>query len=316
MSKKKISHSAWKKYHECPKLYDLHYNELLRAEGNSSALAFGSAVDEALNVYLSDIKDPDIEERVIDKFQEHFGVDLCKELEYSNKDYDEDIFDEEQKARIAGADWNYKCWASLRVKGARLLEAYITTIGPQIEEVISVQREITGRPGVLDAILKLKGHGTVLIDNKTSARPYHASDTARSTQLALYAAAEGLTKVGFIVLNKQFVKQIKKVCQKCGFDGSTGKFKTCSNTVGGKRCHGAWNTEVQAYPFIQLLVDNIHDQTKGLVKESISSTEDAIDKGIFPRNLNACNKMYGKPCPMYNKCWFNSERGLTKKEKK
>jgi len=48
----KVSHSKINKYLTCPRLYHLHYDLRLRELQLSSALFFGSAVDEALNCFL------------------------------------------------------------------------------------------------------------------------------------------------------------------------------------------------------------------------------------------------------------------------
>lgn len=48
----KLSHSGRELYETCGYKFQLHYNQRLRSKNTSSALLFGSAFDEALNVLL------------------------------------------------------------------------------------------------------------------------------------------------------------------------------------------------------------------------------------------------------------------------
>ena len=50
-------------------------------------------------------------------------------------------------------------------------------------------------------------------------------------------------------------------------------------------------------------IDDVDKHVGNITHESISETEKLIETGIFPMNLNACGKIYGKPCPYINKCW-------------
>lgn len=306
----KISYSAWKKYHTCPKLYDYHYNHRLRPQGTTSALVFGSAIDEALNELLLNKKDP------LPVFQKNF--EFSEEITFDDRDLDSEIFTDEQWAKVAGESNAYKSWASLRIKGRMMLEAYVEQIYPLIEEVHSVQKELDGRPGVLDAIVTLKGIGKVLIDHKTSARPYKSDAVLSDTQLALYAHSEGVTKAGFIVMVKQIQKNRVKICKKCGFNGSYIRHKTCPETVNGNRCHGAWDEKVSPEATIQVIIDDVPEMNKILITSSIHETEQLIKEGRFPHNLGACGKIYGKPCAYIKKCWTNDDEGLivVKKEEK
>lgn len=317
---KKISYSAWKKYHTCPKYFDFHYNEKLRPIGTSSALVFGVAIDEALNALLLEKKDP------LPVFQEFFKFENMKDVVWDDRDFDAEILTTEQLHKLSIESDSYKSWASMRVKGRMMLEAYIEQIYPLIKEVHSVQKELDDRPGILDAIVTLEGMGKVLIDHKTSARPYKPTAVVSDTQLALYAASEGLTKAGFIVLVKQIQKNRVKICSKCSFDGSFTRHRTCPKTVDGIRCKGAWNETLAPEAQIQVIIDDIPPLNKELITTSIKDTEALIEASTirdsygkivetrFPRNLDACGKIYGKPCPYINKCWKNEENGLQRKE--
>ena len=310
---KKISYSAWKKYMTCPKLYDLHYNSELRQVGTSSALVFGSAIDAALNAALMKTEDP------IKAFHDAFKFENFKDVEWDRRDYDYDLFTFEQYQRIKGESQEYRAWASMRIKGRLMIEAYVDQILPKITKVYHVQKELIGRKGNIDAIVEFKGHGKVLVDHKTSARPYASDAVLTDPQLSLYAHSEGLTTAAFVVLIKEIQKNKVKTCVKCKFSSGHVRHKSCPEIFNGARCHGDFAETVNPAANIQLLIGKIPQISKDLVVESISETERAIDAKIFPRNLNSCGKMYGKPCPYINFCWNNDETMLqyTKsKEKK
>lgn len=301
---KKISYSAWKKYHTCPAYYDFHYHKRLRPIGTSSALVFGSAIDEALNQLLLHKKDP------IEVFKEEFSIEKMQGVVFDPRDFDKEIFTTEQLEKISGKDPDYQSWASLRIKGRMLLNAYIEQVHPLIKEVYYVQKEIEGRPGQLDAMLNIEGFGKVLVDHKTAARPYRSDAVVGDTQLALYAAHEGVTQAGFVVLLKEIQKNRVKICRKCGFNGSYTRHKTCPQVENGNRCHGTWDETIRPEASIQIIIDDIPDINKKLITESIDDTEKLIKAGHFPKNLSACGKIYGKPCPYINKCWKNDESML------
>jgi len=307
MTSKKISHSAWSKYLLCPKMYDLHYNKRIRPAGTSSALLFGLAIDEALNALLLDKGKP------LDVFRKNFP-EFQDDTSIHPADIDLNVLDLDQKKELRGKDEIFQAWACLRVKGRLLLEAYEEVFFPQIEEVISVQKNLADRPGVIDAVIRHKRHGVVLIDHKTASKPYTKDALRRSTQLSLYAADQKIEKAGFVVLLKNLPKA--KVCKTCGADGSGTRYKTCAEVTDGVRCRGAWDYTVDKKRAVQVLVADVPHGNGTLVQTSIREVEKAIRQGIYPRNLTSCNWVYGSPCPYIDYCWNGKTKGLVKKETK
>ena len=301
---KKISHSAWQKYLTCPKMYDYHYNQRLRPAGTSSALLFGTAIDEALNDLLLHDKDP------VPVFRKHFK-EFDDKVAIHNLDIDMNILTDDQKKELAPQDDIYKAWACLRVKGRVLLEAYQEYFLPEVEEVVDVQKKLTSRPGVIDAIVKLRGHGKVLIDHKTATRPYNKESVSVSTQLALYAGDQKISKAGYVVLLKNIPKA--KSCTNCGADGTGTRYKTCAQILEGKRCNGAWDYGVNKKRAIQTIISEVPGVNKDLFQDSIQQVEQMIDKKEFPRSLGSCQYIYGAPCPYINMCWKNDKTGLEEK---
>lgn len=114
----KLSHSAKDTFLQCPKKYDLHYNQKIRPTYEGSALFFGNAVDEALNVLLLAKKKRLTKEEtelaqkdVYEVFDEYFKekkiaremVDLRTDLRanYYKSDFDSDLLALEDEKTLA-----------------------------------------------------------------------------------------------------------------------------------------------------------------------------------------------------------------------
>lgn len=304
----KISHSAYKKYLTCPRLYKLHYVDKLRPIGTSSSLLFGSAIDEALNCLLLKTDDP------LEVFKREFTYEKCQGIQWHKDDLDTSIFSSDQLYKVLDTDYDYQCWASLRIKGRMLIEKYIEEILPRISKVHEVQRELEGRRGFVDVVAEFDGE-KVLIDHKTASRPYMYNATASDTQLCLYAHHLGLDKIGFIVLNKRINRNSVKICKKCKYNGTHVRHKTCPQEVDGKRCHGTWEETTAPEAKIQVIIDRVPEAYQSLTMQSIGEVEHGIQQKVFPANLNACDKMYGKPCPYKEYCLYGKTEGLKKEIK-
>lgn len=301
---KKISHSAFRKFMTCPRMYKLHYVDRLRPLGMSSALIFGSAMDEALNALLLETGDP------IQVFQDNFTWDMCEDIEWHKDDFDGSIFTSQQVHQLKFREPEYKNYASMRVKGRMLIEKYIEEIYPNINKVYKVQKELEGRRGFVDVIVDYADEGKVLFDHKTASRPYMYDAVSKDTQLSLYAHHEGINKIGFIVLNKKINQNLKRECTKCGYDGSYIRHKTCPNEINGSRCHGKWNESTNPEAKIQVLIDQVPKQLQAFTMQSLHEVETSIAKGCFPPNLNSCDKYYGRSCPYKNYCLQGDQSGL------
>lgn len=93
--KTKLSFSQTQRYQMCPRSYKYHYIERLRPNVQSGALAFGSAMDDALNNLLTSNTNPeDIFEKKF-TYQEINGentyVPTAENLVYANSDFDNDL---------------------------------------------------------------------------------------------------------------------------------------------------------------------------------------------------------------------------------
>jgi len=297
--KKQLSHSAYRRYLNCPKSYDNHYNKRIRQVGTSSALVFGTAIDEALNALLTDKGNPHA------VFKEHFTFEMVEGIKFHKDDYDYHLFSVDQLEKLKGKSTDYANWASLRIKGRMMIDAYIEEIVPLIKKVHSVQMELKGRRGFIDAILEIDGYGKVLIDHKTASRAYKDDVINADTQLHLYALDQGIDKVGFIVLNKKI--EHNKVCSKCKRK-CVSSHKTCPQEVRGKRCFGEWDRTPSIN--VQVIINKVNVFQTKILSNSVSDVENAIDIGVYPANLGACHSFYGANCPYLDFCRKGDMIGL------
>jgi len=224
--------------------------------------------------------------------------------------------------------FNLMNWLSLKRKGFLMLDAYRNKVMPKLEKVYSVQEYVSIDNGdgdkiigYVDLIADVKGIGTVILDNKTSSMEYEEDAVITSPQLSLYTHIledkYKTRKAGYIVLNKQVMKNRVKICKKCGYNGSKSRAKTC-DAIGDydKRCHGEWEETISPEIFVQFMVDEIPKQTENIVIQNYDSINEGIKAGVFHRNFNSCQNTFGGPCPYLRLCYRNKMDGLMDLKKK
>lgn len=347
--KRTLSHSQISRYQSCGKSYYYHYVRKIRPTTQSAALCFGSALDVAINELLVPAgKDP--EQVFLDSFAQQYvggvmtSLRYCEDLVYAESDYDDELIPEVEASledRALYQDirklkkehgfenlsskykqiYNGMNWLSLKNKGLLMLNAYRKKVIPKIKKVYEVQRQVSLENedgdkiiGYVDLIADIEGYGTVILDNKTSAREYEETSVITSPQLSLYMhilEQEYNTRLaGYIVLRKQVIKNRKKTCTKCGHDGTGGRHATCNNTIEGKRCGGTWSEEIDPDVGVQFIVDEIPHITEEIVITNYDEVNKAIKAGIYHRNFGTCDNYYGSPCPYRDLCFKNSTKNL------
>lgn len=221
------------------------------------------------------------------------------------------------------SQYNFLIWLSMRRKGHLMLAAYRKKVLPKLTEVHEVQKAIDLKNddgdsvvGFIDLIADVKGFGTVVLDNKTSSRDYEPDSVVTSPQLSLYTHAVSdeykTRKAGYIVLKKQLIKNRKKICSKCGNNGSGARHKTCDALVGDSRCHGEWTETVDPDVFVQIIIDDIPEKLEQIVLQNVDDVNRAIKSGIFTRNFASCANWYGGDCSYKKLCFENNMKGLCK----
>lgn len=219
----RLSHSAKELYSQCPMKYKLHYIEGKRSIRTSSALVFGSALDEALNELLLSKNISAAEYVFTEKWNE------CKDtyvIDFFKSDADTELLTLQQAELIdqeqdAEKKWHKLCWYSLFQKGRSMLQSYNETIMPRIKNVLKVQEPISliGQDesgsdsedhisGIIDFIGEIELDSgdivTAIIDNKTTSQPYPKNSVDTKEQTALYAVANPeIEYVGFATVIKK-----------------------------------------------------------------------------------------------------------------
>jgi hypothetical protein len=218
-------------------------------------------------------------------------------------------------------------WLCLYRKGLLMLAAYKKTVIPKIKAVHAVQREIKlengdgdSIVGFIDLVADIEDYGVCILDNKTSARDYLGDSVVLSAQLSLYLHAIGeefnTRRCGYIVMNKNILKHKVKICADCGFNGSGSQFKTCNNKVNGVRCSGGWLEKIAPEARIQIIIDDIPENTEDLVVTNYDEVAKAIKNNAFPKNLGTCSNYFGGKCPYFYYCYHNKNNDLIKVEEK
>lgn len=216
---------------------------------------------------------------------------------------------------------NHANWLTLVHKGLLMLEGVRKFVLPNIEEVLGVQEYVTLENqdgdsviGYVDLICKWKGiKDPIIVDFKTSAMEYKENAVLTSPQLTLYVHALSdkykTRKAGFIVLAKNIIKNKTKICSKCSKNGTGQRHKTCDAEINGERCNAEWIERIDPEAEVQILIDDIPEQTENIVLENFDYINQSIKNGIFHRNLQSCMSTWG-PCPYLSKCYENKDEGL------
>lgn len=332
---KPLSFSGYKRLIDCPQFYKFHDIDKDRPGRKTSALLFGSLLDDVLNDFLigkSSTPFLDLSNAVgelvqedIDFFKEDYDTDLIDRFTYRNirkrarklgwkgtnlnKLIKEMLKDQSKLSDNQREILRMSCWASLKVKASTILDSYEKWIIPKLKSVESVQKEMLfdlkegSVRGFIDFIATLQDGTRVLFDNKTSKWPYEDGAALLSPQLALYAASENIDHVGFVVMNKNINKNKVKTCTKCGHVYDKTQLKSCGKKTKGKRCSGQFSVQMKPTAYVQFQVEKIPKINKDLIIGAMNDSMKLIKNGVFPRNLTNCNNRFGKPCVYFNKCW-------------
>lgn len=216
-----VSHTSKETYLTCPRKYQLHYKEKIREITQSSALYYGKAIDEGLNVLLLKKDDPDILNKAKNAFYDEWNKILDNDMScirFSKSDLDESLLSDEELIESEG-DNHYRAWQSLKIKGDLFIEAYYEQIIPRIKRVIDIQKpvRITNDDGdilngFIDLVCEWEDGRIIIFDNKTTSVTYKEDSVRTSEQLATYYEAsldmyDRVDACGFIVISKAIRKR-------------------------------------------------------------------------------------------------------------
>jgi hypothetical protein len=330
----RLSHSAMNKFLACGESYRLHYVERVRPKEVGSSLPFGSAIGKTFEYILKGEKSEDFanDYEYFDyqwSFQtindELVNIQTYPNLVYSKYDLDYDLLTNDEKKLSP----NLQSWNSLRHKGHLIIDSFKKNLLPKIKKVYSTEEFIElenndgdSSIGYADCVVDIEGYDKpVILDFKTAAWEYELESVQRSVQLSQYlhvlSEKYNTRLAGYAVFLKNMEKNRTKFCIKCGFDGSAGKFKTCNNEIGGKRCNGDWKETLRPECKMQLIVDVLPQETEDFIIGNIENVNNAIKNQVFVKNVDNCwNTKYNRPCEYVNLCWKKDLAEYKKLEKK
>lgn len=347
----RLSHSARGKHDHCPMMYKLHYVDKIRPLGSTSALLFGSAVDKACEDYMLNRNQLRARELFKDnwkKIQEGFEEEngTISPVDYHPNDFDAELLVQSDNELIlkdtvctsvsdivkAGEDRErivYANWVSMFRKGIMLVNKFIQWVDHNIEEVLGAQVPIELEDedgnqvtGFADFVIKIHGYDKpILVDLKTAGRYYERNSVKESEQLALYflylknTKYPDMERAAFLVLNKMIKKNRTKTCKKCG-TVTTGREKTCAVGTGKNRCHGEFDEVIDPEVNLQYIHDEIPSEFIDATVEKFNTTLAGIQTNVFEKNIQGCDKYYGRECPYKQYCLTGCMTGLYKKEEK
>jgi hypothetical protein len=237
---------------------------------------------------------------------------------------------------------NHTNWICMSKKGVLMIDAFVKWFDENVIEVLATQKKTELESdddsviGFIDLVCRVKGFDKpVILDVKTSARPYEQDSVVKSVQLGGYVFAikhefEDTNLAGYIVLQKNIKKNKSKICSVCGYDGSGGTHSTCPNekVVGiiasGKnkgldkkeRCKGEWDIKINPECVVQYIVDTVPELLQDRVIENYEPIAKGIEAEIFPRNFGSCIKWGVVKCAFYDICHSDSMEGIVIKEDK
>lgn len=214
-------------------------------------------------------------------------------------------------------------WLCCRRRAAFMLKAFQREVLPQIEEVISVQKEIEMESedgdkvtGFIDYIVKLRGSNgkpgrIAVMDLKSAGREYDDHSLDSSDQLSSYALAEGISTIGYWVVLKKIAYDV--FCDKCGHHRENYRLKNCEKCDKGKYTKRVGKSSVQT------LIKEVDDHRLDSVASDYTEIITAIKNNISWKNPHSCMN-YGTKCEFYDSCWAGKKleelEHLKKKDEK
>ena len=316
MKKINLSHSACDKYIKCPAMYKHHYIDRVRPIGKGSALFFGSAMDEALNVLLGTmqmvgkvypaniiniavstfvdewakcIENPDIE-----YFKSDIDFSLITESDIEDLiELDPEVTDHfefleecyailKKKEKLEDLDkilYNRIAWYSLLEKGKLLIVAYYDDILPQIHTVFDIQKKIELPDGKGNTII---GYIDAIVsfidapDRKVVLDNKTSSSTYKSDSVSLST-------------------QLATYCEAEEID--YGAYGVVEKKIRKRIPRTRTN----------LIIDKIPEKLLDETFEMYDNVLEGIQNEEFDKNYESGCFFYGKPCPYFKYCKSNGK---------
>ncbi len=261
---------------------DVFYKNMLQTEHN------GEVVDISKNPY-ADYYASDFEPSLLTPA----NISLISEFAPDIPNLDETLsFMENCKAVLKGKKklsaedlplYNYITWLTMVEKGRLMLAAYREQIMPQIFEVYSIQEKvelpneagdlITGLIDFTCSFVSAPGE-LVVVDNKTSSKPYKQSQLDTSAQLATYCEYKQTNKAAYVVAEKKpYAKGVKWRCT--------------------------------------IITGTIPEETFSATFDGFEKALYNISTSAFEKNFSSCFA-FGRMCEFFGLCKHQNAQGLVK----
>lgn len=223
--------------------------------------------------------------------------------------------------------FNRVSWLGLKRKGKIMLNSFHQQFYPKIKKVYSVQKRAdlkdasTGDSltGFVDMVVDLEGYDKpIILDLKTSSMPYDQHKLDISPQLTLYAAMiakeYNTNLVGYVVLNKNILKDEVSTCLSCGHK-KDGRHTTCNAVkLDGTRCGGIWHHSKIPNPQVQVMIAEKSEEQINDLLTDYSNIIVAMKNNVIWKNTEHCQDHFGGSCPFIKYCHNNKDMtGLKKR---
>ena len=302
--KKPLSYSGYSTFQTCAYKYQLQYIDRIAPDSTPLHLVVGSAFDKAGNALLEGKGDPFTEANA------ELARIFFDKIEYSHKDFESQIL----------------CPVSY---GAMMLD--LRTIGWKGEDNELYQ--------MADALFDKLSRGETLSVGQKSALDTMVYYTAVEKISLMIEGFKNhiLPKIEKVVSVQKNVKRgimdaeviFKDMPGVVCLDNKTASRPYKNDSVLFSVQLAGYESLIGAYCVFhksvkpgareivpQLIINKIPEHNRAIVEEAYQKTEALIETNVFPRNLNACGKSFGKPCVYVSLCWNNSMEGLVKKDEK
>lgn len=292
-----ISYSSFSTYVQCPHKWKLHYEDRIRPETEPYYFIFGRAVDVALNVLVLSLSKHKLRlamNRALRELKQ-----TSKNVAYDKRDFNIKFIEMDSathrglQRKLECPDWDLDAFDEMGkklLKKAKLTKKEQEQLDTLILAVSFEKCKIIFK-GFLEHIMPeiLYVHSVQrrvkrgIIDFEATFKGHGRLTVDNKTSSWKYAddaivwsvqfAAYRAKKAMYIVFDKYYKPKMKKP---------------------------------------QVLVDVVPARNREIVEQAMQDVEAGIKARVFPRNLNNCDKQYGRPCIYRDLCWKNSMEGLVK----
>lgn len=328
----KLSNSAIDLYKLCPMKYKLHYLERIRSEETGSALIFGGAIDEALNVLLLKKKKSHTAEEAALAKEHPYSVFLRKwrnttiidketyvptseNVYYYKGDCDLSVLTDEDKARILRS-------ATKEGYDVDSLDAFCESVG-KIKDLSDKDRKLyhyvawncLAKKGLMFIDAYVEQVMPRIKEVHSIQREVHLPN-ANGNYINGYIDFEATMDDGvrYVIDNKTSSAPYKadsvQSSQQLTIYGEYCENFHCAYIVLNKRLR-----KNEPRVRIQIILDNIEEEQIGAVFDKIGEVEANIENKEFENNWDGCFS-FGRLCEFYKYCRDGSVDGLQCVKKK